>query len=213
MVSIGPIDDSGPGFEYKMSKQKTSEGSGTLCVITQVDKKGPAEKLSVGDRVVAIAGIRLATCPPGECKVLLKNRTLEMVLEQASAAAPAAKAANPKSAKGVNKGCRVVTLERGTEMKSLGFDISIVEERDIFGSGSFVRVKTMAEGGTAATSGDAAGRLKVGDQIVQVNAIKLATCHPRNVLSLFKSETVQLQVRSPLAAGDGKAETGGCAIC
>ena len=54
---------------YTINKEKTKDGNGTLCIITDVDKGGPAKELSPGDRVVAIAGIRLATCPPGECKV------------------------------------------------------------------------------------------------------------------------------------------------
>ena len=96
--------------------------------------------------------------------------TLELVLEKGMAATPTAQVLSPASA----KGCREIVMQRGKEMLSLGFDIAIKEEADIFGSGSLVRVKAITEGGMAATTGN----LNIGDQLVQVNGIKLATCHP-----------------------------------
>jgi C-terminal processing protease CtpA/Prc len=59
--------------------------------------------------------------------------------------------------------------EASGEGESLGVDISMTNDSDLFGSGSIVHIKAIVPGGLV----DLSGSLHVGDKIVKVNGVKL----------------------------------------
>eukprot|EP00729_Bicosta_minor_P013090 gene13090-15197_t len=161
-----------PGFEVTLKEEKNMYGTGTKAIVKKVQPDGPATALNVGDRILEIGGVKLLMCPPGQSAVLLKVRDLKIKAKRAPQKKGKAKKQKEKAA---------AVIDRGDDESSMGFDINVKKDEDMFGIGSIVTVKKIIAGGLADTQLEGASRLLVNDQIVAVNGVKLGTTPPKKI--------------------------------
>lgn len=149
-----------------------------------------------------------------QCKSLLQVPTLALNVRRVSGKKSRIKHVHPSK-----RDTKEVILERPDVSTSFGLDLKVLKDTDLFGHGSVVTVKTLKPDSIAAHAG-----LHTGDQVIEIDGVKLATCHPAHVLKKFSGTRVVLTIRAPamespmVAPGapppkPREVETGDCSIC